>query len=147
MADWTLVGTGPKKAGDWPTLVSELDGWQAGWADLAGFHLEQLPPVLPLATHVWAWRRNGWMRARVDGATWVASALFRNTVPDSPLWARNREKPPDVTVTKIASWARTDGRVHQLVLAGSAELPEAMWQLTPVCATTTVFVGTLETLG
>jgi len=147
MPAWTLLGTGARTEADWSSLREELDGWQAGWADLEGFHIQPLPPAPPLATHLWAWRSDGWLRVRIDGHDWVASALFRATVRESPLWSSNREQLTAVHTTEIVSWDRADGRVRQLVLANTTKVPKTMWQLTPVTARPVVFVGTHDTLS
>ena len=143
-----LRTTTERAAYQWPDLVAALTGWRAAWADLDGMHVDvALPANLPLTSHLWAWTTGGWLRARVDGPRWWASALLdgSNPVP-CELWRPRNDSPDidtpvEVTVDRIRSWSvETEGRVAQMRIAAGT-VPATMWQLVPVAARTAVYVG------
>lgn len=46
------------------------------WADLGGWQLaESLPVIPPIATHVWGFSSNAWVRLRLDGLDVIGAQL------------------------------------------------------------------------
>jgi hypothetical protein len=144
MTGWTIRGTTELAANRWPELIALPGDWRAAWADLDGMHINVAPPAtLPVTTHLWAWTVGGWLRVRVDGNRWWASALLHTAGIDSSLWLALSE-PIDVAVDSIRSWSPTDGRVAQMRIAAGTITP-TMWQLVPIAERTAVYIGAPNT--
>ncbi|MGW1677941.1 hypothetical protein [Saccharopolyspora sp. NPDC002376] len=142
---WHLYGTGRRTADNWPRLHSVAAAWDAGWADMNGFHLEPMPGRPPVATHLWAWTAQRWLRVRIDGTNWWAALLTSGEAPVEDLWTKHEgvPKPPS---TKLRHWNPDEGQVHQF--KGDKEIlnRQDFIQLTPLRPTTAAFIGHNSTL-
>lgn len=72
---WNLHGSGRRNHSSWEHLHATTRNWTAAWADIDGFHLNHLPDQPPVATHLWAWTTNTWLRVRIDDSHWWAALL------------------------------------------------------------------------
>lgn len=61
----------------WDEVLRVLDGWTCTWVDLLGPHVEAVPAVAPVATHLWGWAPDGrrLVRARLDEGDAVLAFL------------------------------------------------------------------------
>lgn len=94
----TLTGTGWV---EWTDIAALLDGDPCLWTDLGGLHrLEPAPAALPVgATHLWSWRRDRWVRVRLESGRVLATILIPGateggtpvtyTTPDGIAWKRH----------------------------------------------------------
>lgn len=91
----------------WKVARQELtaDWWY--WADLSGAHLASTPPEeSPIATHMWGWGNDRWIRLRVDGDN-VLGAELSLGVPVS-----GGDTPASVRRVLTRSWAEGETRVN-----------------------------------
>jgi hypothetical protein len=76
----TLAGYG---ACNWTDLRAMLGDATAAWADYDGFHVGPPPQEAPPYSHLWAWRADWLLRARVEGQRAVVGVLvLRGDPPD-----------------------------------------------------------------
>ncbi|MGP4020996.1 hypothetical protein [Saccharopolyspora sp. 5N708] len=138
---WFLHGTGQRTASEWSMLQSFAAGWEASWADVAGFHLEPMPAQRPVTTHLWAWSQNRWLRVRIDGAYWWAALLSSGDSVVGEPWTE-QEKVPEPTTADIRHWhLGSDRQARQF--RGNTEILDRddFFQLVPLRQTTAAFIG------
>ncbi|PZS33525.1 MAG: hypothetical protein DLM58_07495 [Pseudonocardiales bacterium] len=91
-------------AGQWQAARELGAGYTWFWCDLTGQHLHmELPDQPPIATHLWGWRSDGWMRWRLDGAEVIGAALHTNRPSGAAVEVRPR-------LIRGRSWQPGDGR-------------------------------------
>jgi len=86
----------------WDALLPLLDHATCAWADLDGFHVAAAPAAPPISTHLWAWRQQWWLRARLDTDRVVAGVLT---------FADHLER---VHIRHALTWASDEHRVGPL---------------------------------
>lgn len=93
---------------DWPAFRALAAGMRCAWADLDGFHVrpaQDLPQLLPVATHLWAWDGHRSVRARIDQGQLRVAVLHTQ--------ARARES-VDVSRRPGLAWGAEDRQVGPL---------------------------------
>jgi hypothetical protein len=102
--DGYLLGYGPMP---WNEARTLLDGFQAVWADLDGWHVDagSLPSDQPVATHLWAWKTDEecWARVRFDGDSAIVGILAGTGV-DLPTTAGSDAQPVEYKVFTGVPW-------------------------------------------
>lgn len=142
---WTLHGSGRREHRAWEHLHAITRSWTAAWADVAGFHLDQLPDEPPVTTHLWAWTTNTWLRVRLDGNHWWAALLARDSSEEEEIW-RTSAAIPQPTITGLRHWQSDAGQTKQYRGADGIIDTHDTIQLVPLRRTTGVFIGSTDSL-
>ncbi|GAB1512566.1 hypothetical protein [Actinophytocola sp. KF-1] len=138
---WTMLGTGRRDVANWPALVAALPTMTAAWADLTGFHLDDLPAATPPASHLWAWSPGTWLRVRIDQPNWWAALLIPEPSDADPdLWATT-EDGLTVDHRKVIHWSPDMGEVAQRRVTPENALDRQMIELVPLRPSTATFLG------
>lgn len=69
---------------DWPEIMDLLNGAVCAWADLDGFHIDQVPVTSPHATHLWACTDTSAFRCYIEGSTVIVGELREGAVDGWP---------------------------------------------------------------
>lgn len=135
---WTLHGSGRRSHDTWHELHQITHGWTAAWADTTGFHLEPMPTEPPLATHLWAWTTEKWLRVRLDTPHWWAGILTPTPDEIDSSWNRETIEKPDIS--DVLHWNNDDGRIQHFRDTHGI-LDQDFIQLVPLRHTTAPFLG------
>lgn len=137
-----MLGTGRHDVANWPVLMAALQTMTAAWADLTGFHVDDVPAAAPQTSHLWAWSPGNWLRVRIDQPNWWAALLTTDpSAADPDLWVTTED---GLTVDhhEVIHWAPDMGKIAQRRVTPVDALSLRMIELVPLRASTATFLGT-----